>query len=62
MRSSSGEFDIAVPQDRNSEVEPRIVKKRQKDISGIDQKIIAMYAKGLTTRQMSEQIEDIYGF
>ena len=62
VRSSYGEFDIAVPQDRNSEFEPRIVKKRQKDISGIDQKIIAMYAKGLTTRQISEQIEDIYGF
>lgn len=62
VRSRYGEFDIAVPQDRNSEFEPRIVKKRQKDISGIDQKIIAMYAKGLTTRQISEQIEDIYGF
>jgi len=62
VRSSYGEFDIDVPQDRNSEFEPQIVKKRQKDISGIDQKIIAMYAKGLTTRQISEQIEDIYGF
>ena len=38
------------------------VKKRQKDISEIDQKIINMYAHGLTTRQISEQIEDIYGF
>ena len=41
---------------------PQIVKKRQKDISEIDQKIINMYARGLTTRQISEQIEDIYGF
>ena len=62
VRSSYGEFDIDVPQDRNSEFKPQIVKKRQKDISGIDQKIIAMYSKGLTTRQISEQIEDIYGF
>lgn len=62
VRSSYGEFDIDVPQDRNSEFNPQIVKKRQKDISEIDQKIIAMYAKGLTTRQISEQIEDIYGF
>ena len=62
VRSSYGEFDIDVPKDRKSEFEPRIVKNRQKDISGIDQKIIAMYAKGLTTRQISEQIEDIYGF
>ena len=45
-----------------STFEPQIVKKRQKDISEIDQKIINMYARGLTTRQISEQIEDIYGF
>jgi len=51
-----------LPQDRNSTFEPQIVKKRQKDISEIDQKIINMYARGLTTRQISEQIEDIYGF
>jgi len=42
--------------------EPKVVKKRQKDISGIGQKIIALYAKGMTTRQISETIEDIYGF
>ena len=51
-----------MPQDRNSSFEPQIVKKRQKDISEIDQKIISMYARGLTTRQISDQIEDIYGF
>lgn len=42
--------------------EPKIVKKRQKDIFGIEQKIISLYAKGMTTRQISETIEDIYGF
>lgn len=62
IRSKYGEMNINVPQDRNSTFEPRIVKKRQKDVSGIDDKIIAMYAKGMTTRQISEQIEDIYGF
>lgn len=62
VRSKYGEFAVDVPQDRESTFEPAIVKKRQKDISGIDDKIIAMYAKGLTTRQISEQIEDIYGF
>ncbi len=53
---------IDVPQDRESSFEPKIVKKRQKDISGIEDKIIGMYDKGLSTRQISEQIEDIYGF
>lgn len=62
VNSSYGQVDIAVPQDRKSTFEPQIVKKRQKDISNIDQKIISMYAKGMTTRQISETIEDIYGF
>ena len=62
VNSSYGSKDIDVPQDRKSIFEPQIVKKRQKDISDIDQKIISMYAKGMTTRQISETIEDIYGF
>ena len=62
IRSKYGEMEIDVPQDRESSFEPKIVRKRQKDISGIEDKIIAMYAKGLTTREISEQIEDIYGF
>ena len=62
VNSSYGSMDIDVPQDRKSTFEPQIVKKRQKDISDIDQKIISMYANGMTTRQISETIEDIYGF
>ena len=58
----NGSMKIEVPQDRKSTFEPQIVKKRQKDISDIDQKIISMYAKGMTTRQISDTIEDIYGF
>ena len=62
VNSSYGSMDIDVPQDRKSTFEPQIVKKHQKNISDIDQKIISMYAKGMTTRQISETIEDIYGF
>ena len=62
VNSSYGAMEIDVPQDRKSTFEPQVVKKRQKDISDIDQKIISMYAKGMTTRQISETIEDIYGF
>ena len=62
VRGNLGETEIEVPQDRDGSFEPRIVKKRQKDISGIEQKIISLYAKGMTTRQISETIEDIYGF
>ena len=62
VNSRYGSMEIEVPQDRKSTFEPQVVKKRQKDISDIDQKIISMYAKGMTTRQISEMIEDIYGF
>lgn len=62
VNSSYGSVQIQVPQDRKSTFEPQIVRKRQKDISDIDQKIISMYAKGMTTRQISETIEEIYGF
>lgn len=62
VNSSYGSFSIDVPQDRDSTFEPQVVKKRQKDISDIDGKIISMYAKGMTTRQISTTIQDIYGF
>ncbi len=62
INSSYGSMTIDVPQDRESTYEPQVVKKRQKDISDIDQKIISMYAKGMTTRQISDTINDIYGF
>jgi transposase-like protein len=62
IRSKYGEMEIDVPQDRDCSFEPKVVKKRQKDISNIEDKIIGMYTKGLTTRQISDQIEDIYGF
>ena len=62
VNSSYGAMKIEVPQDRRSSFETKVVQKRQKDISDIDSKIISMYAKGMTTRQISETIEDIYGF
>lgn len=62
VRSKYGEFEVDVPQDRKSTFTPVIVPKRQKDISGIEEKIISMYAKGMTVVQISETIQDIYGF
>ena len=62
IRGNFGETEIEAPQDRDGSFEPKVVQKRQKDISGIEQKIISLYAKGMTTRQISETIEDIYGF
>jgi transposase-like protein len=62
VRSQYGEVGLSVPQDRESSFEPVVVPKRQKDISRIEQQIISMYARGLSTRQISDQIEEIYGF
>ena len=62
ITTSCGGMEIEVPQDRESTFEPKVVRKRQKDISEIDQKIITMYAKGMITRQIYETLMDIYGF
>jgi len=62
LKSTAGELEIDVPQERNAEFAPKIVPKHKRDISDIEQKIINMYARGMTTREISEHIEDIYGF
>ena len=62
LKTTRGELEIDVPQDRNSEFEPKVVPKHKTNISEIEQKIINMYARGMTTREISDQINDIYGF
>ena len=62
LKSTMGELAIEVPRDRNSVFNPKVVPKHKTNISEIEQKIISIYARGLTTREISEQIEDIYGF
>jgi transposase-like protein len=61
VRSSQGDIDLKIPRDRKSEFEPRIVEKRQTDISEIEDRVIAMYAKGLTVRDIQSYLGDIYG-
>ena len=58
----AGEFEVEIPRDRNGEYEPQLVKKHQKDISSIDDKILSMYAKGMSTEAINSHIEDIYKF
>lgn len=62
VKTSLGEMNIAVPRDRNGSFDPVIIPKRTKDISDIDRKVISMYAKGMSQRDISDTIEDIYGF
>ena len=61
LKSEFGEFEFETPRDRNGEFEPKIVPKNVRDVSGIEDKIIALYARGLTTREINEQIQDLYG-
>ncbi len=57
-----GEIPIPVPQERKSDFEPQVVPKYKRDISEIEGKVIAMYARGMSVTQISDQIRDIYGF
>ena len=59
--SDLGEMELSVPRDRNGEFEPKAVKKNQNDVSSIEDKVLGMYAKGMTTRDISKHLEDIYG-
>lgn len=62
MKTSFGDIDIDIPRDRNGEFEPQIVKKQQTTLSGdIEEKIISMYAKGMTTGDIESHIQEIYG-
>lgn len=62
VKTSMGEMTIDVPRDRDGSFEPQIITKRTKDISDIDKKVLSMYAKGMSQRDISTTIEDIYGF
>ena len=59
--SSLGEIDLGIPRDRKGEFNPQTVKKNQTDISNIEDQVLSMYAKGMTTRDISSHLRDVYG-
>ena len=61
LKSQYGEFPIEIPRDRNGEFEPKLIPKYQRDISGIEEKVISLYARGLSTRDIHDQLQDLYG-
>lgn len=61
VRSEYGDVDIQVPRDRAGEFEPTIVKKNQTNVTGIEDQIIAMYAKGVSTRDIQDHLQQLYG-
>ena len=62
LKTTMGEVEINAPRDRNGSFEPVIVPKRSKDVSDIEGKVLSMYARGMSQRDISSTIEDIYGF
>ena len=61
LKGKRGQLQIDVPRDRASEFEPQIVKKRQTRFDGLDDKIISLYSRGMTTREIQGHLEEIYG-
>jgi putative transposase len=61
VKSQYGEVDLKIPRDKNSEFEPKIVPKYKRDISGIEEKVISLYARGMSTRDIHDQVKDLYG-
>lgn len=61
VKSQFGELEVDIPRDRNGEFDPKIIPKYQRDISGIEEKVISLYARGMSTRDIHDQLKDIYG-
>lgn len=61
VKSQFGELPLNIPRDRNGEFEPVVVPKNKRDISGIEEKVISLYARGMSTRDIHDQIQEIYG-
>jgi len=60
VKTQLGEVEIAIPRDRNGEYEPQILSKYSRSATGIEEKILALYASGMTTRDIAEQIKNLY--
>ncbi|MBW0090375.1 transposase, partial [Pseudonocardia sp. KRD-184] len=61
ISDAAGEVEIEVPRDRDSSFEPKIVKKRQRRLADVDEIVMSLYAKGMTTGEISAHFAEIYG-
>ena len=62
VKSGMGDIEIRTPRDREGSFEPQIIPKRTRDVSGIENQVLSMYARGLSQRDIAETVQDIYGF
>jgi putative transposase len=61
IQSEAGQYEIEVPRDREGSFEPQLVPKRTRRLEGFDEKILALYARGQSTREIQAQLEELYG-
>jgi len=61
VQTDTGPLDLTVPRDRNGSFAPQLVPKRQRRLEGFDAKVLSLYARGLSTREIQEQLEELYG-
>jgi putative transposase len=61
IQSKDGALELSIPRDRNGSFEPLLVPKHERRLAGLDEKIIALYARGMSTRDISAQLEELYG-
>ena len=61
IRTEQGEFPIEVPRDREGTFEPQLIPKHERDFNGFDDKILSMYARGMSVREIRSHLEEIYG-
>lgn len=61
LKSQYGESQVDIPRDRNGEFEPKLIPKYQRDISGIEEKVISLYARWMSTRDIHDQLQELYG-
>lgn len=61
VRSIHGDIEIETPRDRNGSFEPQLIKKGEKQLGGFDERIVSLYARGMSTRDIQAHFEDVYG-
>lgn len=62
IKTTYGDMEIAVPRDKDASFEPKAVPKRTRDVSGIEDKVLSLYSKGMSERDIADTVQDIYGF
>lgn len=61
VKTQSGELEVEVPRDRDGTFEPQLIRKRQRRLAGFDEKVLALYARGMTTREIQGHLKELYG-